>query len=30
MLKAIDKNMKISDIQLLHKAGGRSGDWHKR
>lgn len=30
MLKAIDKQMKISDIQLLHKAGGRSGDWHNR
>lgn len=29
MLKAIDKNMKISDIQLIHKSGGRSGDWNK-
>lgn len=28
MLKAVDKTMRISDIHLLHKAGGRSGDWH--
>jgi len=29
MLKAIDKNMRISDIQLIHKSGGRSGQWRK-
>lgn len=28
MLKAVDKAMVISSIQLLHKAGGKSGDWH--
>jgi cyclic pyranopterin phosphate synthase len=28
MCKAVDKNMVISDIKLLHKTGGKSGDWH--
>jgi cyclic pyranopterin phosphate synthase len=27
MLKAIDRGMCISDIQLEHKEGGRSGSW---
>jgi len=27
MLKAIDKHMKISDIHVTAKAGGKSGDW---
>lgn len=27
MLKAVDRGMTISDIQLEHKAGGRSGAW---
>ncbi len=27
MLKAIDKGMRITDIRVLSKAGGRSGDW---
>jgi cyclic pyranopterin phosphate synthase len=27
MLKAIDKNMKIGDIHVIAKAGGKSGDW---
>jgi cyclic pyranopterin phosphate synthase len=27
MLKAVDKNMRIEDIRLLEKRGGRSGDW---
>ena len=27
MLKAIDKTMRITDIRVLSKAGGRSGDW---
>lgn len=26
--KAIDKMMKISDVRVLEKKGGRSGDWH--
>ena len=28
MAKAIDKSMMISDIRLLSKTGGKSGDWH--
>jgi len=28
MAKALDKAMVISDIRLLSKTGGRSGDWH--
>ena len=27
MLKAIDRTMRITDIRVLSKAGGRSGDW---
>jgi cyclic pyranopterin phosphate synthase len=27
MCKAVDKGMVISDIKLLEKSGGRSGDW---
>jgi cyclic pyranopterin phosphate synthase len=29
MLKAIDRGMSITDIQLEHKAGGRSGAWDR-
>lgn len=28
MLKAVDKAMVITTIKLLHKTGGKSGDWH--
>lgn len=28
MCKAVDKGMRIADIGLLQKSGGRSGDWH--
>lgn len=28
MAKAMDRGMTISDIRLLEKAGGVSGDWH--
>ena len=28
MAKALDKSMVISDIMLLSKTGGKSGDWH--
>ena len=28
MCKAVDRGMVIEDIRLLHKSGGRSGDWH--
>ena len=27
MCKAVDRAMRIADIRLTHKAGGRSGDW---
>ena len=27
MVKAVDKTMRISDIRLVHKAGGRSGEF---
>ena len=27
MCKAIDRGMTISNTQLVHKAGGKSGDW---
>ena len=29
MCKAVDRGMCISDVQLLSKAGGKSGDWHR-
>jgi cyclic pyranopterin monophosphate synthase len=28
MLKAVDRGMTLSDIRLVEKSGGRSGDWH--
>jgi cyclic pyranopterin phosphate synthase len=28
MVKAIDRGMVIEGIRLVHKAGGRSGDYH--
>jgi cyclic pyranopterin phosphate synthase len=27
MVKAVDRGMRIEAIRLVHKAGGRSGDW---
>ncbi|MDQ3549292.1 MAG: cyclic pyranopterin monophosphate synthase MoaC, partial [Chloroflexota bacterium] len=27
MVKAIDRGMTIEDVRLLHKRGGKSGDW---
>ena len=29
MVKAADKSMVMSDIKLLTKSGGKSGDWHR-
>jgi cyclic pyranopterin phosphate synthase len=29
MCKAVDRGMEISDVRLLHKAGGRSGVWER-
>ena len=28
MAKAVDRSMRIENIRLLAKSGGRSGDWH--
>ena len=30
MIKAVDKSMIISDIQLEHKSGGKSGNYNKK
>lgn len=30
MCKAVDKDMVIGPTQLLHKSGGRTGEWRKR
>jgi cyclic pyranopterin phosphate synthase len=29
MCKAMDRGMVISDVRLLEKSGGKSGEWHK-
>lgn len=29
MCKAVDRGMEISGVALLHKEGGKSGDWHR-
>ena len=29
MCKAVDRGMRIGDVQLEHKSGGKSGDWHR-
>ncbi|RFA28313.1 cyclic pyranopterin monophosphate synthase MoaC [Alkalilimnicola ehrlichii] len=29
MCKALEKGMRITDVQLVRKSGGRSGDWHR-
>lgn len=29
MCKAIDRGMRITDIELLEKSGGKSGDWRR-
>lgn len=29
MCKAVDRGMSMSQIELLSKSGGRSGDWHR-
>lgn len=30
MLKAVDRHMRIEDVQVTAKSGGRSGDWSAR
>jgi cyclic pyranopterin phosphate synthase len=27
MVKAVDRSAQLTDVQLVHKAGGRSGEW---
>ena len=27
MVKAVDRSARLTDVQLVHKAGGRSGEW---
>jgi cyclic pyranopterin phosphate synthase len=27
MCKAADKAMRITDVRLVHKSGGKTGDW---
>lgn len=29
MVKAVDRGMRITDIRVTHKAGGKSGDFHQ-
>jgi cyclic pyranopterin phosphate synthase len=29
MCKAVDRGMTITDVRLLSKTGGKSGDWHR-
>ena len=29
MCKALDRGMRIEGVQLLHKSGGRSGEWNR-
>lgn len=29
MAKAVDRQMRLTDIRLVHKSGGRSGDYHE-
>jgi cyclic pyranopterin monophosphate synthase len=29
MCKALDRGMQITDVRLLHKSGGRSGEWNR-
>jgi len=29
MCKAVDRGMVITDVRLLRKSGGRSGDWER-
>lgn len=28
MAKAVDRHMQLSNIRVIHKSGGQSGDWH--
>jgi len=30
MLKAASKGLEITDLRLLHKSGGKSGEWRRK
>jgi cyclic pyranopterin phosphate synthase len=30
MCKAVDRGMTISNVSVLEKRGGKSGDWHRQ
>ncbi|WP_347343539.1 cyclic pyranopterin monophosphate synthase MoaC [Jatrophihabitans telluris] len=30
MVKAVDRGARLTDVQLQHKAGGRTGEWERR
>ncbi|MCW2830869.1 MAG: moaC, partial [Aeromicrobium sp.] len=29
MVKAVDKLARITDVEVVAKSGGKSGDWHR-
>lgn len=29
MVKGVDRSAQITDCKIIHKAGGRSGDWYR-
>lgn len=29
MCKAVDRGMEMTDVRLVHKSGGKSGEWHR-
>ena len=29
MVKGVDRSAEITDCKIIHKAGGRSGDWYR-
>ena len=29
MCKAVDRHMRIESLRVVHKAGGKSGDWNE-
>ncbi|MDD9874985.1 MAG: cyclic pyranopterin monophosphate synthase MoaC, partial [Gammaproteobacteria bacterium] len=29
MCKAVDRGMEITGVRLLHKSGGKSGEWNR-
>lgn len=29
MVKGVDRSAEITECKIIHKSGGRSGDWHR-